>query len=100
MVLEQVLDFEKEAETIINEAQKKVAELTQKQEKELQNIHKDFETKLAKEKETLKNQLKQKLEAISKDEERQKEDILKKIKAGFAQNTDKAIKIVIENIIK
>ncbi len=98
--LEKVLDFEKEADDIIQKAKKRALELLSSQGEEIKNIERDFENKVAKEKETLKTQWNQKLSSLGNEEAQKREVVLKKVKTDSSSKINKAVEIVINHIIE
>jgi len=97
--LEKVLDFEKEADDIIQKAQKRASEFLSSQGEEIKNIERDFEDKIAKEKEALRTQWNQKLSSLGKEETQKREIVLKKVKTDSSPKINKAVEIVINHIV-
>ncbi|MEW6382328.1 MAG: hypothetical protein AB1611_22420 [bacterium] len=96
--LEKVLDFEKEADDIIQKAQKRGQELLISQEEERKKIEKDWENKLAQEKKALQAQWNRRLSSLSTEEAQKKEAVLKNMKANSSHHIDKAIEMVLSHI--
>ena len=97
--LEKVLDFEKEADDIIQKARKRASELLAHRDEEVKTIEKDFEDKIVKGKEALRAEWNRKLSALDKEEAQRREIVLKKMRTDFSSHINKAVEIVINHIV-
>ncbi|MCL6583293.1 MAG: hypothetical protein K6U11_06595 [bacterium] len=97
--LEKVLDFEKEADNIIQKAQKMASDLLEAQEEKRKAIEREFEDRIAREKKAIKAQWEERIATLGKEEAKRREDILKKLKTDAFTRMEKAIEVVINNIL-
>jgi len=97
--LEKILDFEKEADVIIQKAREKSSEFLSGQKEDVTNLEKEVEGKIAKGKDALKTQWNQRRVSLEKEESQRRDVILKKIKTDFSHNIDKAVETVLNQIM-
>jgi len=98
--LEKVLDFEKEADDLIQKAKKRASELLSSQGEEIKKIERDFEMKIVKEKEALRTQWNGRLSSLNKEEAQRSEVIFKKVKTDSSRTISKAVEIVVNHLVR